>query len=68
MQDPAITVQVKLIDFEWEASALIWTTTLDCLRLAICAGPDVEYSAVQDGASGSVYLLASARLMAYYKE
>ena len=29
---------------------------------------DIGYSAVQDGASGSVYLLASARLMAYYKD
>ena len=58
VQDPAITVQVKLIDFEWEASALIWTTTPWTLpsNLAICAGPDIEYSAVQDGASGSVYL------------
>ncbi len=70
VQDPAITVQVKLLDFEWEASALIWTTTPWTLpsNLAICAGPDIEYSAVRDGASGSVYLLASARLAAYYKD
>ena len=30
------------------------------LRFGDCAGPDIEYGAVRDGASGSVYLLASA--------
>jgi isoleucyl-tRNA synthetase len=71
VQDPAITVQVKLIDFEIEdASALLWTTTPWTLpsNLALCVGPEIEYSAVKDGQSGAVYLLATARLGAYYKD
>lgn len=71
VQDPAITVQVKLIDFEIEdASALLWTTTPWTLpsNLALCVGPEIEYSAVKDGQSGAIYLLATARLGAYYKD
>ena len=71
VQDPAITVQVPLLDFEIEgAAALLWTTTPWTLpsNLAVCVGPEIEYSAVRDGESGAVYLLATARLGAYYKD
>ncbi len=70
VQDPAITVRVKLTDFEFEhASALIWTTTPWTLpgNLAICAGPDVDYVAIRDKETHEVFLLAQARLGAYYK-
>ncbi len=71
VQDPAITVKVKLIDFEIDdAYALIWTTTPWTLpsNLAICIGPKIEYVAVKDHQADQVYILASARLDTYYKE
>ena len=71
VQDPAITVRVKLIDFEFEhASALIWTTTPWTLpsNLAICAGPDIDYVAIKDQETHEVFVLAQARLAAYYKK
>ncbi len=50
--------------------ALIWTTTPWTLpaNLAVCAGPDIEYVAVRDAREGAVYVLAEARLAAYYKK
>ncbi len=71
VQDPAITVRVKLNGFEiGNAYALVWTTTPWTLpsNLAICAGADIDYVAVRDAASGEVYVLAEARLSAYYKK
>ena len=71
VQDPAITVRVKLNDFEIDnAFALVWTTTPWTLpsNLAICAGADIDYVAVRDAGSGDVYVLAEARLTAYYKK
>ncbi|MFA7256997.1 MAG: isoleucine--tRNA ligase, partial [Kiritimatiellales bacterium] len=71
VQDPAITVRVKLNGFEIEnAFALIWTTTPWTLpsNLAICVGSDIDYVAVRDTDSGDVYVLAEARLGAYYKK
>jgi isoleucyl-tRNA synthetase len=71
VQDPAITVRVKLNGFEIEnAYALVWTTTPWTLpsNLAICAGADIDYVAVRDAESGEVYVLAEARLGAYYKK
>ncbi|NOU37007.1 MAG: isoleucine--tRNA ligase [Kiritimatiellaceae bacterium] len=71
VQDPAITVRVKLNGFEIEnAFALVWTTTPWTLpsNLAICAGADIDYVAVRDAESGEVYVLAEARLGAYYKK
>jgi len=69
VQDPSITVRVKLHQFDIEnAYALVWTTTPWTLpaNLAICAGPDIDYVAVRDNGSGDVYVLAQARLNAYY--
>ena len=71
VQDPSITVRVKLHGFEIEnACALVWTTTPWTLpsNLAICAGPEIDYVAVRDIESGEVYVLAEARLSAYYKK
>jgi len=71
VQDPAITVRVRLIDFEFEhASALIWTTTPWTLpgNLAICAGPEIDYVALKDKETHEVFLLAEARVSAYYKK
>jgi isoleucyl-tRNA synthetase len=70
VQDPAITVRVRLIDFEFEhASALIWTTTPWTLpgNLAICAGSEIEYVALKDKETHEVFVLAAARVSAYYK-
>ncbi len=70
VQDPAITVRVRLIDFEFEhASALIWTTTPWTLpgNLAICAGPEIDYVALKDKETHEVFVLAQARVAAYYK-
>ena len=74
VQDPAITVRVKLHDLQKSgfngAYALVWTTTPWTLpsNLAICAGADIDYVAVRDAESGEVYVLAEARLGAYYKK
>ncbi|NLL83438.1 MAG: isoleucine--tRNA ligase [Lentisphaerae bacterium] len=74
VQDPAITVRVRLRDGATEswgaAYLLIWTTTPWTLpgNLAICAGPDIDYVAVRDHHEKVVYILAEARLNAYYKE
>ncbi len=71
VQDPSVTVRVKLHGFDIEnASALVWTTTPWTLpsNLAICAGPDIDYVAVRDTDSGDVFVLAEARLSAYYKK
>ncbi|MFA5689269.1 MAG: isoleucine--tRNA ligase [Kiritimatiellales bacterium] len=70
VQDPAVTVRVKLKGFEFEnAYALLWTTTPWTLpaNLAICAGAGIAYVAVRDIAAGDIYLLAENRLSAYYK-
>lgn len=70
VQDPSVTVRVKLRGFEIEnACALVWTTTPWTLpsNLAICAGPEIDYVAVRDADSGEVFVLAEARVSAYYK-
>jgi isoleucyl-tRNA synthetase len=71
VQDPSITIRIKLNNFEFDgACALVWTTTPWTLpsNLAICAGADIDYVAVRDAGSGDVYVLAEARLNAYYKK
>ena len=70
VQDPAVTVRVKLKDFEFEnAYALLWTTTPWTLpsNLAICAGAEIIYVAVRDVVAGDIYVLAESRLPAYFK-
>ncbi|MGD9783007.1 MAG: isoleucine--tRNA ligase, partial [Kiritimatiellia bacterium] len=77
VQDPSITVRVKLSQLpaglDPQGSpvfALIWTTTPWTLygNLAVCAGPDIDYIAVRDLSDRNVYVLAEARLPAYYKK
>ncbi len=77
VQDPSITVRVKLPQLPpgldaggAPVYALIWTTTPWTLygNLAICAGPDIDYVAVRDLTDKNIYVLAEARLAAYYKK
>ncbi len=69
VQDPSITVRVKLVGFDIEnAYALVWTTTPWTLpsNLAVCVGPEIDYAIVRDIESGVVYVLAQSRLSTYY--
>ena len=76
VQDPAVTIRVKLLNHgadlpaDRPVYALLWTTTPWTLpaNLAICAGPELEYVAVQDAADGNIYLMAGARLETIYKD
>jgi len=74
VQDPAITVRAKVLsgaDASYgETYLLIWTTTPWTLpeNLAICAGPEIDYVIVRDTASQVCYVMAEARLEAYYKK
>ena len=63
VQDPAVTVLVKLKDED--AYLAIWTTTPWTLpsNLAVCVGPDIDYQLVQDG-DRRIYL-AKARVENY---
>jgi len=70
VQDPAVTVRAHLKDFEFEhAAVLLWTTTPWTLpsNLALCVGPEIDYVAVRDAETHEIFLLAEARLPAYYK-
>jgi isoleucyl-tRNA synthetase len=75
VQDPAVTVRMKIIDRVFPGCAglntylLIWTTTPWTLpaNLAACVGPAIRYCIVRDGDSNDAYLLAKERLSAYYK-
>jgi len=76
VQDPSITVRVKLTSCDEEIAAqgscyaLIWTTTPWTLpgNLAICAGPEIDYVAIQDTSDATIFVLAEARLSAYFKK
>ncbi|MEM1434639.1 MAG: isoleucine--tRNA ligase [Pseudomonadota bacterium] len=65
VQDPAITVLLKLADEE--AHLAVWTTTPWTLpsNLAVCVNPDIDYVRVRDPATSTVLYLARARLEAY---
>lgn len=74
VQDPAITVRMRLTgDAVAETSApfyvIAWTTTPWTLpgNLALCVGQDIDYAMVEDLESGDFYLVAEARVEAYYK-
>jgi isoleucyl-tRNA synthetase len=66
VHDPAITVRFKVKDQE-NTYLLAWTTTPWTLpsNLAVCMGPDIDYVKIKDGED--FYILAEARLGAYYK-
>ncbi|MGL4982564.1 MAG: isoleucine--tRNA ligase, partial [Treponemataceae bacterium] len=67
VHDPAITVRFKVAG-EDNCYFLAWTTTPWTLpsTLGLCCGADIDYVKVQDG--DDFYILAEARLDAYYKE
>ena len=77
--DPAVTVRFKVTqtspainDSEMangKTYFLAWTTTPWTLpsNEGLCMGPDVDYVKIQDNESGDFYILAKARLSAYYK-
>ncbi|MBE6354438.1 isoleucine--tRNA ligase [Treponema sp.] len=46
-----------------------WTTTPWTLpsNLGLCMGPEIDYVKIQDKESGDFYIMAAARLSAYYK-
>lgn len=79
VNDPAVTVKFKItkspvaIDDSDMASGntffLAWTTTPWTLpsNLGLCMGPDIDYVKILDKSSGEYYILAQARLSAYYK-
>ncbi len=74
VQDPSITVRLRVTEGPPRPDSepwylLIWTTTPWTLpaNLAVCVGPDIEYAAVRDKRDGCVYVLAEARLSAYYR-
>ncbi len=73
VQDPAVTVSANVLqgaDPAWgQTSLLIWTTTPWTLpeNLAICAGPDIDYVAVRDVTDNVCFVMAEARVAAYYK-
>lgn len=74
VQDPAITVRTKVTSgapSAWgDTYLLIWTTTPWTLpgNLGICVGADIDYVCVRDRKEQVCYLLAEARLAAYYKK
>jgi len=64
--DPAITIRFRTVD-DPHTYFLAWTTTPWTLpsNMALAVGPEVDYVKVKDG--DDFYILAAARLGAYYK-
>ena len=67
VDDPAITIRFKADGLE-NTYFLAWTTTPWTLpsNMALAAGPDIDYVKVKDG--DEFYIMAEARLSAYYKK
>lgn len=65
--DPAITIRFKMIGKE-NCYFLAWTTTPWTLpsNLALTVGPEIDYVEIND--DGTHYILAKARVGAYYPE
>lgn len=81
VHDPAVTVRFRVLSAPASLPAssdcrtyfLAWTTTPWTLpsNLALCLGPDIDYVCVEDSAADGTrerYVLAEARLSAYYKD
>lgn len=68
VQDPAITILLKLKDEDAYMTA--WTTTPWTLpsNLGLCVGPDIDYVLVKDEDKGISFYIAEARLPAYEKK
>jgi len=74
VHDPAITVRFKVKEkkeneFPPNSYFLAWTTTPWTLpsNLALVLGPDIDYVFVEDLSTTDCYVLAEARLPAYFK-
>lgn len=69
VQDPAITVAFP-VEGDEDTSILAWTTTPWTLtsNLALCVGEEIEYVKVLDNECGKKFIMAAARLGAYYKK
>ncbi len=69
IDDPSLTVSFHALDHP-NTYFLAWTTTPWTLisNLALMVGPSIEYVEIEDHATKKHYILASARLSAYYKE
>lgn len=79
VQDQTVTVRFKItkspenLNDEQAANGntyfLAWTTTPWTLpsNLGLCMGPEIDYVKILDKPSGEYYILAEARLSAYYK-
>jgi isoleucyl-tRNA synthetase len=74
VQDPAVTCRLKVTQgapAAWgDTYLLIWTTTPWTLpgNLGVCAGPEIDYVCVRDRKDHVCFVLAQARLAAYYKK
>jgi isoleucyl-tRNA synthetase len=74
VQDPAITVRFRVLEPEAKFGpgapvyVLAWTTTPWTLpgNLGLCVGPEIEYRLIDDTLAGARYLIATARMSAYY--
>lgn len=64
--DPAITIRFKSLEAD-NTWFLAWTTTPWTLpsNLALAVGPEIEYVKIADG--DDIYIMAAARVSAYYK-
>lgn len=69
VDDPSLTIEFQLID-EPETSILAWTTTPWTLpsNLALLVGPHIQYVKIKDLKTNKQYILAKARLAAYFSD
>ncbi|XP_068763556.1 isoleucine--tRNA ligase, cytoplasmic [Struthio camelus] len=68
VQDPSVIVSFPL-DEDANVSLVAWTTTPWTLpsNLALCVNPELQYVKLRDNATGKLYILMEARLIALYK-
>lgn len=68
VDDPSLTITFPL-EGDPETSLLVWTTTPWTLpaNLAIGVHPHLEYVKIKEKATGHFYIIARARLSAYFK-
>lgn len=74
-QDPAVTVRMRVtrtpfeLEFDGHLHIIVWTTTPWTLpsNLAACVGSAVDYVVLKDIETGDAYIMAEARVLAYYK-
>lgn len=69
VDDPSLTVAFQLAD-DPDTSLLIWTTTPWTVisNMAVMASPTIDYVKIKDHAHNKNYILAEARLGAYYSD